>query len=142
MINLIAISISNVHPDPLGPDRVRNRNIKLNQEWIEVENVGDEPFKLKGRVLIDRTPTNQNRHRVVFSPKNPDFALPVGARLRVFTGKMNDPDDPPPSVPSGTWKYFLNYGNYIWNNTGDTAEIYASMDDLNAGRAPLAKRSF
>ena len=142
MINLIAISISNVHPDPLGPDRVRDRNIKLNQEWIEVENVGDEPFKLKGRVLIDRTPTNQNRHRVVFSPKNPDFALPVGARLRVFTGKMNDPDDPPPSVPSGTWKYFLNYGNYIWNNTGDTAEVYASIDDLDTGRPPLARRSF
>lgn len=139
---MIEISISDVHPDPLGPDRIRSQNIKLNQEWIEIENVGDEPFALKGRVLIDRTPTNQNRHKKVFSPTNPDFALPVGARLRIFTGKMNDPDDSPTSVPSGTWTYFLGYGNYIWNNTGDTAEIFASVDDLNAGREPLARRSF
>ena len=50
MLVLIAISISDVHPDPLGPDRIRARNVKLNQEWIEIENTGDEPFKLKGRV--------------------------------------------------------------------------------------------
>ncbi|TET18933.1 hypothetical protein E3J74_08505 [Candidatus Bathyarchaeota archaeon] len=49
---MIAISISDVHPDPLGPDRIRNQNIKLNQEWIEIENVGDEPLELKGKVLI------------------------------------------------------------------------------------------
>jgi hypothetical protein len=142
VVNLIAISISDVHSDPLGPDRIRDKNVKLNQEWIEIENVGDEPFKLNGRVLIDQTPTNQNRHRRVLSPTNPDFALPTGTRLRIFTGKMDDPNDPCPSVPSGTWRYFLDYGNYIWNNSGDTAKLYASEDDLNAGRKPLAQRSF
>jgi hypothetical protein len=141
--DLIAISISDVHPDPLGPDRVANRNVKLNQEWIEIENTGDEDFKLKGKVLIDRTLTNQHRHKVVFSPTgNPNYALPVGAKLRVYTGQMNDTDDPPSPAPEGTMQYFLAYGNYIWNNTGDTAEIYASEDDFNSGKQPLARRNF
>jgi hypothetical protein len=142
VITLIAISISDVHPDPLGPDRVRNRNIKLNQEWIEIENIGDEPFKLHGRVLIDRTTTNQHRHKKVFSLTNPEWALPIGEKLRIFTGKKDDANDPNPAVPPRTWSYFLDYGNYIWNNSGDTAEIYASENDLNAGRTPLARRTF
>jgi hypothetical protein len=140
--DLIAISISEVHPDPLGPDRIRNQNVKLNEEWIEIANNGDEPFRLKDRVLIDRTKTNQHRHKKVFSPTDENFALPVGEKLRIFSGKMDDPNDPNPPVPAGTWRYFLNYGNYIWNNSGDTAEIYASENDLALGHAPLARRSF
>jgi hypothetical protein len=140
-INLISITISDVHPDPLGPDRERNENVKLNQEWIEIKNIGDEDFKLKGRVLIDITPTNQKRHKKVFFPKNPNFALPVDVKLRIYTGKMADLNDPA-TAPAGIWKYFLVYKAYIWNNTGDTAEIYASEADFNSGEAPLAQRSF
>jgi hypothetical protein len=140
-IDLIDITISEVHPDPEGPDRERNRNVKLNQEWIEIKNIGDEDFKLKGRVLIDGTPTNKNRHKKVFSPTNPNYALPVNAKLRIYTGKMDDPFDPA-QAPEGISKYFLGYGAYIWNNTGDTAEIYASEADFDDGKEPLAKRSF
>lgn len=139
---MIAISISDVHPDSAGADRIRNRNVKLNQEWIEIQNIGNEPFILNGRFLIDRTPTNQHRHKKVFSPTNPDFVLSVGAKLRIFSGKINDENDPDPPVPAGTWSYFLDYGNYIWNNTGDTAEIYASEADFNAGHEPFARRLF
>ena len=140
MTDLIAISISDVHPDPLGPDRVANRNVKLNQEWIEIQNIGNEPFILNGRFLVDRTPTNQHRHKIVFT-LNPTWTLPIGERLTIFTGKKDDSNDPAPTVPS-KWTWFLGYGNYIWNNTGDTAEIYASEADFNVGHEPLARRTF
>jgi hypothetical protein len=136
---MIAIAISDVHPDPVGPDREKNRNIKLNQEWIQIKNVGDEPFVLNGRCLVDRTLTNTHRHKIVFS-LNPEWTLPIGQRITIFTGKKDAENDPDPIVISEfTWH--IEYGNYIWNNTGDTAEIYANEADFNIGRAPLAKRS-
>jgi hypothetical protein len=137
---MIAITISDVHPDPVGPDRERNQNIKLNQEWIEITNTGNEPFILNGRFLIDRTETNQHRHKITFSV-TPTWTLPVGQKLRIYTGKKDDPNDPSPVYNAGYW-WFLNYGNYIWNNTGDTAEIYASEADFTVGNAPLARRRF
>lgn len=140
---MIAITISDVHPDPLGRDRENNHNSKLNQEWIEITNIGNEDFKIKGKVLVDRTATNQRRHAIVFDPLGkPDYALPVGVTLRVYTGNSDDANDPPAPTPTGTWRYFLCYNAYIWNNTGDTAEIYASEADYNAGNAPIAKRTF
>ena len=138
---MIAITISDVHPDPVGPDREREKNVKSNQEWVEIENTGDEVFELKGKVLIDKTPTNQNRHKIVFSPRDRGFSLPVSVKLRIYSGKMDDPDDPE-SAPKGIWKFFLRYEAYIWNNTGDKAEIYASEADFNSGKAPLAQKSF
>lgn len=137
---MIAITISDVHPDPLGPDRERGKNVKLNQEWIQVKNVGNEPFILNGRLLIDKTPTNTHRHKVVFL-LNPNWTLPVGQRITIFTGKKDDPNDPDPSV-SSEFTWYLEYSGYIWNNTGDTAEIYASEADFNDGKEPLAKKSF
>ncbi len=138
---MIAIIISDVHPDPIGPDRERNQNTKLNQEWIEIKNTGSEPFILNGRLLVDRTLTNTHRHKIPFSLKNPEWALPVGQRITIFTGKKDDPNDPVPQVNSEfTWH--LEYSSYIWNNTGDTAEIYASSNDFIAGNPPLAKRNF
>lgn len=92
-VNLIAITISDVHPDPLGPDRERNENVKLNQEWIEIKNTGNEPFILNGRFLVDRTETNKHRHKITFE-LNPSWELPVGKRIAVFTGKKNDADEP------------------------------------------------
>ncbi len=137
---MIEIAISDVHPDPVGPDRERNQNNKLNQEWIQIKNIGDEPFTLNGRLLVDRTPTNTHRHKIVFS-LDPAWLLPVGQRINIFTGKKGDQNDPDPNVTSEfTWH--LEYNNYIWNNTGDTAEIYAIEADFIAGRPPLARRSF
>jgi hypothetical protein len=137
---MIAITISDVHPDPIGPDRERNQNIKLNQEWIEIKNTGDEPFKLDGRYLVDRTDTNQHRHKILFST-DPAWTLPIGQTLTIFTGKKGDTNDPDATVHSN-FSWHLEYNSYIWNNTGDTAEIYASKADFDIGKAPLAKRSF
>lgn len=137
---MIAITISDVHPDPLGSDRIANNNVKLNQEWIEIQNTGDEPFILNGKFLIDMTPTNKKRHGITFS-LNPNWELPVGKKITIFTGKKDDPDDPDASV-SSDFVWHLGYGSYIWNNTGDTAEIYASKADFDAGNEPLARRSF
>lgn len=137
---MIAIAISDVHPDPLGSDRENDKNVKLNQEWIQVKNTGDEPFILNGRFLIDRTAANQKRHGITFTLK-PSWELPVGKTITIFTGKKDDPNDLDSEVTTDyTWH--LEYGNYIWNNTGDTAEIYANEADFSNGKEPLAKKSF
>jgi hypothetical protein len=137
---MTAITISNVHPDPLGPDRENNKNVKLNQEWITIKNTGNEPFKLDGRYLVDRTGTNQHRHKILFST-DPAWTLAIGQTLTIFTGKKGDVNDPDTAVDSN-YSWHLEYTNYIWNNTGDTAEIYASKDDFYAEKEPLAKRTF
>jgi hypothetical protein len=142
VITLISITILDVHPDPYGSNRERNKKAKLNQEWIDIKNIGDEDFKLNGRVLMDRTPTNQHRHKKVISPMNPNFASPVGLKIRIYTGKMDDPTDIPPPIPEGIWKYFLDHEAYIWNALGDMAEVHASEAHLNKGRTTLARKGF
>lgn len=48
----------------------------------------------------------------------------------------------PDAKVTSDFVWHLEYGSYIWNNTGDTAEIYTSEADFNAGNEPLARRTF
>lgn len=97
----VALRIVEVMADAPGAD-----NENLNGEWVEIENVGDEPVRLAGFTLSDTSNTE-----FVF----PNVMLEPGKRLRVYTGS---------GTPS---KDALYWGSPspIWNNNGDVAYLRA-----------------
>lgn len=89
------------YDSPGRDDRTRD---SLNQEWIAVVNTGPTPVNLRRWTVRDA-------HRTFTFG---DFTLPGrGARVLLHTGKGR---------PTTT-DVFWNSGNYIWNNTGDTATL-------------------
>lgn len=90
--------------DPPGKDLPRT-TVKLNREKIVVKNTGKTKVSLAGYTIKDK----QN-HTFVF-PKG--FALKAGKSVTVHTGKGTN----------GTTHLYWKQGNYVWNNTGDTATL-------------------
>ncbi len=90
--------------DPSGADRAGD-NRQLNRETIVVTNTTSKTVKMAGYRVRDK----QN-HTFVF-PKG--FALKGGKSVTIHTGKGTN---------SSTHLYWKQ-GNYVWNNTGDTAYL-------------------
>ncbi len=97
----VAVRIVALNADAPGSDTEN-----LNGEWVEIENVGHQPVRLKGFRLSD---TSNNEF--VF----PDVVLEPGQRLRVYTGS---------GTPSREALYWGS-SSPIWNNNGDTAYLRA-----------------
>jgi hypothetical protein len=76
----------------------------LNQEWVEITNLGEEAQCLDGWTLSD-----QQNHTYTFQ----DFILEPGASVKVHTGSGED-------CPSDM---YCNRNMPIWNNNGDTAVL-------------------
>lgn len=90
--------------DPSGPDKPGD-NKQINRETIVVKNVSKKTVNLVGYTIKDK----QN-HTYVF-PKG--STLKPGKSVTVHTGKGTN---------SSTHVYWKQ-GNYVWNNTGDTATL-------------------
>ncbi|MGK5680628.1 lamin tail domain-containing protein [Actinoplanes sp. URMC 104] len=88
-----------------SPGRDDRSAESLNQEWIAIVNTGRKPVSLLRWSVRDEA-----GHAFTFG----DVTLP-GDNARVFlhTGKGR---------PSAT-DVFWGSGNYVWNNTGDAAEL-------------------
>jgi hypothetical protein len=87
-----------------GKDLPRT-NAMVNKETIVVRNTGKKAIAMAGYTLKDK----QN-HTFVF-PKG--FTLKAGKSVTVHVGKGTN---------SATHLYWKQ-GNYVWNNTGDTATL-------------------
>jgi micrococcal nuclease len=85
-------------------DAPGNDNENLNEEWVDLENQGNDTVALTGWVVKDETAS----HRFNFPS---DFTLDGGAEVRIFTGCGTD---------SGTELFWCS-GRAVWNNDGDTA---------------------
>jgi micrococcal nuclease len=85
-------------------DAPGNDNENLNEEWVDLENRGNDPVDLTGWVLKDETAS----HRFNF-PNG--FTLDGGTEVRVFTGCGTD----------SALELFWCNGRAVWNNDGDTA---------------------
>ena len=96
------ISIGAIRYDADGND-----NNNLNDEWVEIANIGSVAIDLTGWGVKDESAT----HRYLF-PNG--YVLAAGASVRLHTGCGTD---------SELWLYWCNTGSAIWNNTGDTVFV-------------------
>ena len=96
------VRISKVFYDPAGTDT--RTNAHLNLEYVVITNTSAKTQPLTRWTLRDA----QN-HVFTF----PAFTLGAGRSVTVHTGK---------GTASSAHRYF-NSGNYIWNNTADTAVL-------------------
>ena len=93
------LRIGTVQPDPPGDDTLR-----LNDEWVEIVNAGDEAVDLSGWSLRDESASN----RFDFPA---GFVLAPGGTVKVRSGCGTD---------SATDLHWCAAGSAIWNNSGDT----------------------
>jgi hypothetical protein len=84
----------------------------LNEEWVEISNLGDVSHNIAGWFLHD-----EQNHGYYFPD---DFVLDSGAAVKVHTGKGND---------SATDLY-MNMAASIWNNDGDVATLEDDMGNV------------
>lgn len=90
--------------DPSGADRAGD-NRQINRETIQVKNTGSKAISMAGYRIKDRA-----GHTFVF-PKG--FSLRAGATVTVHSGKGSNTSS----------HLYWKQGNYVWNNTGDTAYL-------------------
>jgi hypothetical protein len=102
----ITAVLSGIQYDPPGTD-VRT-NAQLNNEFITVRNISTRPINLSGFRILDVA-----NHVFVF-PRG--YVLPGRSTVIVRTGKNRN----------RALTLYWNSGNYIWNNTGDTARFQTS----------------
>lgn len=95
-----AIKIRAIFFDPPGSDTPA----KLNQEYVVLENTGNNRINLDGWKLRDQA--NHVYHFV-------DFKLAAGHKVRVRTGHGQDDGN----------DVYQDSGSYIWNNDGDKATL-------------------
>jgi hypothetical protein len=102
-----AIQIVKIEYNPPGPDDRSNGH--RNQEYVAIRNTGTTRRDLSGWTLRDAA-----GHKFTF-PQG--FRLGAGNLVRVRTGHGTN---------TGMSLYW-NSGNYIWNNTGDTATLKSAL---------------
>lgn len=115
--------ITAIYFDSPGSDT--GTNSSLNAEWVRIKNTTSTRKTLTGWTLRDTA-----SHVFTF----PTFALAAGAAVEVHTG----------SGVNSAGNLYWHEGDYIWNNSGDTATLrnaagtvvdrcsYTSSDDPKA----------
>jgi competence protein ComEC len=100
------IAITNANFAAPSPEREN-----LDEEWVEISNLGTEDVNLTGWTLEDA----QNH-----TYKFPDFSLKAGGAAKIRTGIGNDT-----SVD-----LFWNRSSSIWNNDGDVATLMDASGNI------------
>ncbi|WP_328342131.1 lamin tail domain-containing protein [Micromonospora sp. NBC_00421] len=98
-----AVEITKVYYDSPGKDDRSNKS--LNAEYVKLTNRRGSTLSLKSWTLRDKA-----NHVYTFSG---DFRLAKGASVYIHTGRGTN---------TSTHRYWGS-GNYVWNNTGDTAYL-------------------
>jgi hypothetical protein len=107
------VSFSRIYFDSPGSDT--RSNTSLNAEWVRLTNNTDKAIPLKGWTLRDAA-----NH--VYGFKAAD-RLGAAQSLILHTGKGTD------GRPDSADRYWQS-GNYVWNNTGDTATLRNSTGGM------------
>jgi len=100
------ISITNANFVAPSPEKEN-----LNEEWVEISNLGDMDEDLTGWTLED-----EQNHTYMFQ----GFTLKAGARVKVHTGIGNDTSS----------DLYWNKNAPIWNNDGDVATLKDASEDV------------
>ena len=107
-----ALAITEVHADADGNDHEN-----LNDEYLVLENTGDEALDLSGWEVRDEAD-----HSYRFPA---GFTLDPGQRVTLYTGSGED---------TGTELYWES-GRAVWNNGGDTIYVYDDRGTLRIERS-------
>ena len=91
---------------------------KLNEEFVVIENEGDETVSLAGWTLKDETTTGERRHVYKFPPT---ISLSSREKAYVHTGIGEDSFEK--GKPS-KWNLYWGRHSFVWNNEGDTATLF------------------
>ena len=108
------IIIEHINHIPHG----RDASDRLNEEFVVLENEGNEKISLAGWTLTDETATGARRHVYTF----PDIvSLSSRGKAYIHTGPGTDSFEE--GKPS---KWILHWGRlaFVWNNEGDTATLF------------------
>jgi hypothetical protein len=108
------IIIGHINHNPPGkgaPD-------KLNEEFVVIENEGDETVSLAGWTLKDETTTGERRHIYTF-PQT--VFLAPREKAYIHTGPGEDSFEK--GKPS-KWNLYWGRHGFVWNNEGDTATLF------------------
>lgn len=122
-----ALRVVRAKPNPLGKDRSGGTTPKkqLAAEWVDIKNVGDEPFSLDSISLQHIAYQPQCRdgkwERVIaFSG-----ILHPGKVMRVHSGNQISTSEMYPEDATGVDHHVFTSRNYVWNNDcGDTAGLW------------------
>jgi hypothetical protein len=98
-----AVSFSKIYVNSPGSDT--RGNASLNAEWVRLTNNTKSTVQLKGWTVRDKS-----NH--VFTVKA-SFSLKAGKLVYIHTGRGTN----------NATNLYWGSGNYIWNNTGDTATL-------------------
>ena len=117
------IRIVELHNNPAGKDTQE----KLNDEYVEIRNMGDTNVNMSGWTLTDWRPGQQHIHTYEFKPKlsNGTFwTFEPGECIFLMTGHGLDAFYPSNNVIPPQFHLYWNKDQFVWNNTGDTACLY------------------
>jgi hypothetical protein len=90
-----------------SPGKDTRSNASLNAEWIQLVNTGTKAVSLKGWKIVDKSRTYTFGSVTIAGH---------GGKVTLHTGKGTN------TKTSLYW----GSGNYVWNNTGDTATLKTS----------------
>ncbi len=96
---------------------------KLNEEFVVIENEGDETVSLAGWTLKDETTTGDRRHIYKFPQR---VSLSSHEKAYVHTGPGEDSFEK--DKPS-KWNLYWGRHSFVWNNEGDTATLFDPEGD-------------
>jgi hypothetical protein len=88
-----------------SPGKDTRSNKSLNNEWVSLVNSGSKAVDLEGYTIRDAS-----RHVYTFGSTT---IAANGGRVWLHTGKGTD----------SSKNVYWGSGNYVWNNTGDTATL-------------------
>lgn len=95
------LQVSGLRADALGDD-----NVNLNDEWVQITNVGRRSIDMSGWEIADTSATNRYRFGA--------FRLGPGASFTLFSGCGRD---------TASRLHWCNGRGAVWNNDGDTVFV-------------------
>jgi Lamin Tail Domain len=123
-----SLLITRAHPNPSGKDRNDGHatNDQLNQEWIEIGNVGDRSLPLDGLTVRHYTFDSACQRTGEANLVTLRGPLDSGWSFRLHTGVGE-----PSREGTNRHGYLVNRNNFVWNNAcGDTVVLRNSDGTL------------
>lgn len=135
---MLALAITDVHIANLGMDHAR-----LDTDWIEIRNIGTEPVVFEHLLLKAKTgPDAKCFERLLkvqtpstgsFRSLGPDERALLIANPDMYRQRRSE---------KVTLRLNLHADDGFLNRSGDVVAIYASAEDCERNRLPLAQVSF
>ena len=123
-MTLKRVSVKHINYNPKGKDTPDS----LNQEYIVLENMGDNTVSLAGWKIMDNTRTGERRHTYTFDEK---ITLKPRDQIVLHSGSSKDSET---KGKQPRWNLHWGKHAFIWNNEGDTATLFddqgKEMDSL------------